>query len=80
MDESRGFLLKDSVNIFINHFWNNSKKITKKNITKNIFNIPKERTWLSCRLRQVAAREAVDMIKSVKEVFEWNKKTNRNKH
>jgi transposase len=57
------------VNFFIKHFWN--KKITKKDLTKNVFNLPD--TWLSSRMKQVAAREALDMIKSTDDVIESNK-------
>lgn len=59
------------VNTFINYFWNNSTKISKVNLLKSIVDIPQ--TWLSARLRKVAAREALDMISSVKEVFKSNK-------
>jgi len=57
------------VNFFINYFWN--KKITKRDITKNIFNLPE--TWLSSRMKQVAAREALDMVRSTQEVVKSNK-------
>jgi len=59
------------VNIFIDYFWNNSVKISKKDLLKPIVDIPD--TWLSARLRKVAAREAIDMVFSVKEVFSSNK-------
>ncbi len=59
------------VNTFIDYFWNNSTKISKINLLKPIVDIPD--TWLSARLRKVAAREALDMISSVKEVFSSNK-------
>jgi len=58
------------VNVFIDYFWD--KKIDKTQLLKPIVDIPKD-TWLSARLRKVAARETLDMINSVKEVFEWNK-------
>ena len=57
------------VNIFINAFWNNT--VSKGQLLKPIVDLPN--TWLSARLRKVAAREALDMIASVKEVFKWNK-------
>ena len=57
------------VNIFIDYFWN--KEFKKTELLKLIVDIPE--TWLTARLRKVAAREALDMIKSVQEVFEWNK-------
>ena len=59
------------VNIFIQHFWNNGI-ISKTELLKPVVDIPD--TWLSARLRKVAAREALDMVSSVKEVFESNKK------
>ena len=47
------------VNVFINHFW--SAGCPKKaELLKPIVDLPK--TWLSARLRKVAAREAIDMI------------------
>jgi hypothetical protein len=58
------------VNVFIDYFWD--KDIKKTQLLKPIVDIPD--TWLSARLRKVAAREALDMIGSVKEVFESNKK------
>ena len=60
------------VNIFINYFWNSKNKIDKTKLLKPIVDIPKN-TWLSARLRKVAAREALDMINSVNSVFDWNK-------
>jgi putative transposase len=58
------------VNVFINHFWTNGT-ISKTELLKPVVDLPD--TWLSARLRKVAAREALDMVNSVKEVFEWNK-------
>lgn len=52
-------------NLFIEHFWNNGTP-PKSNLLKDIVDLPKD-TWLSARLRKVAAREAIDMILSVKE-------------
>lgn len=60
------------VNFFINYFW--SKPLpTKSQLLKEIVNLPE--TWLTARLRKVAAREALDMIQSVinKEDFNKNK-------
>jgi IS605 OrfB family transposase len=57
------------VNVFIDYFWD--KEVKKTELLKAIVDIPE--TWLTARLRKVAAREALDMINSVKEVFEWNK-------
>lgn len=51
------------VNFFINAFWDQS--IEKKNLLKEIVNLPV--TWLSARMRKVAAREAIDLISSSKE-------------
>ena len=51
------------VNFFIDRFWENIPK--KGELLKDIVNLPD--TWLSARLRKVAAREAIDLIKSVKE-------------
>jgi IS605 OrfB family transposase len=59
------------VNIFIDHFWENGT-VAKAGLLKSIVDIPKNRTWLSARLRKVAAREAIDMVRSVQEVFEHN--------
>jgi len=63
------------VNIFIDYFWINPTDKTK--LLKPIVDIPKD-TWLSARLRKVAAREALDMVSSVKNVFEWNKEQIQN--
>jgi IS605 OrfB family transposase len=52
------------VNFFINYFWDNPPK--KAELLKSIVNLPT--TWLSARLRKVAAREALDLISSAKEV------------
>jgi len=57
-------------NVFVDYFWVNSE-IDKTKLLKPIVDIPQ--TWLSARLRKVAAREALDMVNSVKNVFEWNK-------
>ncbi len=63
------------VNVFINHFWINP--IDKMQLLKPIVDIPKD-TWLTARLRKMAAREALDMVNSVKNVFEWNKEQIQN--
>ena len=63
------------VNIFIDYFWD--KKVDKTQLLKPIVDIPKD-SWLSARLRKVAAREALDMVGSVKNVFEWNKEQIQN--
>ena len=60
------------VNIFINYFWD--KKIDKTQLLKPIVDIPKD-SWLSARLRKVAAREALDMISASKE--RWKNQPNK---
>ena len=50
------------VNFFIERFWDVAP--TKAQLLKGIVNLPD--TWLSARLRKVAAREAIDMILSAK--------------
>lgn len=50
------------VNFFIERFWDCTP--TKAQLLKGIVNLPD--TWLSARLRKVAAREAIDMILSSK--------------
>jgi IS605 OrfB family transposase len=57
-------------NIFIEYFWKNGTP-PKSNLLKDVINISKD-TWLSYRLRVVAAREAIDMITAVKE--RWKNK------
>jgi len=52
------------VNIFINYFWLNPDKASKGELLKPVVDIPE--TWLSARLRKVAAREAIDMINAAK--------------
>jgi len=50
------------VNFFINQFWDSPT--TKAELLKPIIDLPE--TWLSKRARQVAAREAIDLIRSAK--------------
>ena len=59
------------VNIFIGHFWLNGA-VRNTELLKGIVDIPKN-TWLSARLRKVAAREALSMVGSAKAVMESNK-------
>ena len=59
------------VNIFIEHFWKNGV-VRNTELLKGIVDIPKN-TWLSARLRKVAAREALAMVGSAKAVMECNK-------
>jgi len=54
------------VNLFINHFWNNPDDANKSQLLKPIVDLPKD-SWLSARLRKVAAREAIDMVSAAKE-------------
>jgi IS605 OrfB family transposase len=58
------------VNIFIDYFWLNADKATKGELLKPVVDIPE--TWLSARLRKVAAREAIDMINASKQ--RWKEK------
>ena len=58
------------VNIFIDYFWKNGS-VPKYKLLKPIIDIPD--TWLSYRLRKMAAREALDMISSTKTVLKSNK-------
>lgn len=56
------------VNTFVDHFWVNPADKTK--LLKPIVDLPQ--TWLSARLRKVAAREALDMISASKK--RWKNK------
>ena len=60
-------------NIFIDYFWKNGTP-PKSGLLKEIVDIPKG-TWLSARLRKVAAREAIDMINAARE--RWKSKPNK---
>jgi IS605 OrfB family transposase len=53
------------VNIFIDYLWLNTDKVSKGELLKPIVDLPE--TWLSARLRKVAAREAIDMINASKQ-------------
>ena len=70
-DEKKTFLrtvmdeYSNVVNFFIEHFWDKTPK--KHELLKSIVDLPE--TWLSARLRKVAAREAIDMVQSSKERF-----------
>ena len=59
------------VNVFIDYFWD--KEVKKTELLKSIVDIPE--TWLSARLRKVAAREALDMISAAKE--RWKDKPSK---
>ncbi len=52
------------VNFFINQFWETTP--TKMQLLAPIVNLPN--TWLSTRLKKIAAREAIDMIASSKNI------------
>ncbi len=56
------------VNFFIEFFWS-KEKLDKGKLLKPIVDLPKNITWLSARLRKVAAREAIDMILAVR--YRW---------
>ena len=60
-------------NFFIQHFWKEEKLISKSKLLKDIVDLPN--TWLSFNLRQTAAREAIDMIKAVKQ--RWKNKPSK---
>ena len=62
------------VNLFIDHFWNLTEKVDKSKLLKPIVDLPKD-SWLSARLRKVAAREALDMISASKE--RWKNQPNK---
>jgi len=56
-------------NIFIGHFWVLNKLPTKGELLKPIVDLPlaeNEPSWLSARLRKVAAREALSMVTAVR--------------
>jgi transposase len=65
------------VNIFIEHFWLNGV-VRNTELLKGIVDIPKN-TWLSARLRKVAAREALAMVSSAKAVMDSNKQQMSNR-
>lgn len=52
------------VNQYILYFWRDNVDARKINLFKKIVDLPD--TWLSARLRKVAAREALDMVASVR--------------
>ncbi|MCK9434323.1 MAG: zinc ribbon domain-containing protein [Candidatus Cloacimonetes bacterium] len=58
------------VNTFIEHFWKNGV-VKNGELLKGIVDIPE--TWLSARLRKVAAREALAMVGSALAVEKSNK-------
>ena len=60
------------VNFFIEYFWLKDK-LDKGKLLKPIVDLPINITWLSARFRKVAAREAIDMILSVRERWKDDK-------
>ena len=61
------------VNFFIDKFWQDLDNIPPKSkLLKPIVDLPINITWLSARLRKVAAREAIDMILATKQ--RWKEK------
>lgn len=52
-----------AVNLFIDHFW--SESYDRKELTKELTALPD--SWLSARIRQCAAREALGMVNGAKE-------------
>jgi IS605 OrfB family transposase len=56
------------VNFFVDYFWNDLNNIPSKSLLlKPLVDLPINITWLSARLRKVAAREAIDMVLATKE-------------
>ena len=58
------------VNVFIDHFWTNGCP-PKAKLLKPVVDLPQ--TWLTARLRKVAAREAIDMVTSAQKVSSENR-------
>ena len=58
------------VMFFIDFLWD--KNLTKTDLLKNIINLPK--TWLSARMCQCAAREALDMVNNAKKAAKAQKR------
>jgi IS605 OrfB family transposase len=53
------------VNFFINEFWDELPR--KQDLKVGVYSKPASITWLSATMCQVAAREAIDMVKASKE-------------
>ena len=62
------------VNHFINIFWD--KPVSKMELLRDI--VHSSESWFSARLKKVAAREAIDMVSSVRLVQESNKEIMEN--
>lgn len=62
----------DVCQFFIDFFWERewTKSHTKSDLLKEIVNLPADETWLTARLRKVAAREAFDMCRAMRRRFE----------
>ena len=71
---------KRVVNFYVDYFWENPTH--KMKLLEPIVNLPQiqqnTQTWFSYRMRMVAAREAIDMVNSVKSTIEWNKEQLKN--
>lgn len=61
-----------TVNFFIQHFWTFPEVPSKSDLLKPIVDLPGDGTWLSARLRKVAAREAISMVLAAKN--RWGEK------
>lgn len=55
------------VNLFIDYFWGKGKELDNSKLLKPIVDKFKDKTWLSARLRKVAAREAIAMVSATVE-------------
>lgn len=64
------------VNFFIGHFWGMKKPPSKGELLKPVVDLPT--TWLSARLRKVAAREAISMVSAARK--RWKDKAVRPTH
>ena len=62
------------VNVFIQTFWHWTELPSHNDLLKPLVDIPKESTWLTARLRKMAAREAIDMIAAVRNCKDADKK------
>lgn len=65
------------VNFFIDHFWANGIP-SKGELLKPIVDLPTSQTWMTARLRKVAAREAIDMCQAAKK--RWGDKAVKPTH
>ena len=65
------------VNFFIQHFWTHGL-VSKSKLLKPIVDLPVNQTWMTARLRKVAAREAIDMCQAAKK--RWGDKAVKPTH